>query len=263
MKHVLPLGLMLAGCASIVPSPATTGDAIFHYARSNRDGSLSEHVAQYRSSQTAIAVYKWVEKCTTAAYVTAEMDPALREGRLFVAGKVAKDGSQAKFGTLTLDPAAKALVAEIDPPGGSHISARHYLRSQPYLLYDFDFADLNAFLQEAQPRTDFTFELPIIWPSDSTSLFRDYGPLHARYAGEERHLGRRTIRFDLAVEGAVPTTGALWIDANRGYIVEAELGLPNHQEYRDFRLRLDRVERGGTGAWDALTRGHYAACPKA
>ena len=263
MKHVLPLGLMLAGCASVAPSPATTGNGIFHYLRSNRDGSLPEHVVQYRPSRTAISVYKWVEKCITAAYVTAEMDPALHEGRLFVAGKVARDGSQATFGTLTLDPAAKALVAEIDPPGGSHISVRHALKSRPYLLYDFDFADLNAFLQDARPRTDFTYELPVIWPSDSTSLFRDYGRLAARYAGEERHLGRRAVRFDLTVEGAVPTTGALWIDATRGFIVEAELGLPNHEAYRDFRLRLDRVERGGTGPWNTLTRAHYAACPKA
>ena len=254
------LALLLAACAS-VPSAPPAGDSIFHYVRSNRDGTEPEHVVQYRPARTAIAVYKWVSKCTTSAYVTAEMDEALREGRLFVAGKVAKDGSQERFGTLTLDPAGPALVAEIDPPGGSHISARHPLQGRPFLVYDFDFADLNAFLQEARPRTDFSYELPVIWPGDGPSLFRDYGRLNARYDGEEQHLGHRTARFDLSVDGAVDATGTLWIDAARGFIVEAELGLPNHQEYRDFRLRLEREERGGMPAWDALTRSQYADCP--
>ena len=44
-------------------------------------------------------------------------------------------------------------------------------------------------------------------------------------------------------------------------LVEAELGIPNHQEYRDFRLRLDKVQRGSPAAWTALTRAHYANCP--
>ena len=255
------IAFMLASCAT-TPQPApATGDSIYHYVRSNRDGGVPEHVVQFRPTRTGLAVYKWGEKCTTAAYVTADMDDAVREGRRFVAGKVAKDGSQASFGTLVLDPSGPALQLEIDPPGGSHISARHSLKSRPFLLYDFDFADLNAALQEARPRADFAYELPVIWPGDGASIFRDYGRLHARYAGEARHLGRATARFDLSVDGAVPTTGTLWIDAARGFIVEAELGLPNHQEYRDFRLRLERIEQGGKPAWDAMARGHYAGCP--
>ena len=256
MRRLLLL-LLLTGCSTTPPPPAT-GDAIYHYIRSNRDGSEPEHVVQFRPARTRIAVYKWVEKCTTAAYVTAVMDGRLREGRLFTAGKVARDGSQVSFGTLALD--GFALVAEVDPPGSPHISARHQLKSRPYLLYDFDFADLNAFLQTHQPRADFAFQLPVVWPGKG-GLFKDYGQLHARYAALEQRLGRLTVRFDLAVDGDPRSAGALWIDAARGFIVEAELGLPNHQEYRDFRLRLERVERGGRPAWDALTRSQYSGCP--
>ena len=39
------------------------------------------------------------------------------------------------------------------------------------------------------------------------------------------------------------------------------MGRKMHKEYRDFRLRLERVERGGKPAWDALTKGHYADYP--
>ena len=150
---------------------------------------------------------------------------------------------------------------EIDPPGMGHLSERAKLTGRLNLLYDFDFADLNTILQEARPRDDFAFELPVVWPGTGPSLFRQLGQLAARYAGEEQHLGRRTARFDLDVVGPTPATGTLWIDAKHGFIVEAELGLPNHQEYRDFRLKLERIERGGQAAWDRLTQAHYARCP--
>ena len=231
---------------------------ILHYVRSNRDGSEPEHVVQYRPTRTGIAVYKWVEHCTTAAYVTAEMDEGLRAGRQFIAGKVAKDGKQVKFGTLTAS--GSMLVADVTPPGGPHIQASHDLKSRTFLLYDFDFADLNAFLQEHRPAADFAFELPVIWPGDE-KIFRGLGTLKATYRGTEKRDERDTIRFDLTVDGPKPSSGTLWVDQNEGFIVEAELGLPNHMEYRDFRLKLEKVTPGGAAAWDALTASHYANCP--
>ena len=245
---------LLAAAALATPSP------IYHYVRTNKDGSEPEHVVHYRPSKTGIAVYKWVEKCTTAAYVTADMSDDLQQGRVFIAGKVAKDGSQARFGTLTLDPRLLTLAADVTPPGGPRIQVKHSLRGMPYLLYDFDFADLNSFLQEHRPNRDFSFALPVIWPSDE-NIFRDLGMLRAHYAGTEQHMGRDTLRFDLAVEGPTPSTGTLWVDAADGFIVEADLGLPNHMEYKDFRLKLDQVEQGGDAAWDALTKSQYANCP--
>jgi len=247
---------LLAAAALATPSP------IYHYIRSNRDGSEPEHVVHYRPTQTGIAVYKWLSKCTNAAYVTAEMSDDLRQGRVFIAGKVAKDGSQARFGILTLDPRLMTLAADVTPPGGPRIQVKHSLRAVPYLLYDFDFADLNSFLQEHRPKADFAYALPVIWPSDE-AIFRDLGMLRAHYAGEERHAGRDTLRFDLKVEGPTPSTGALWVDADEGYIVEAELGLPNHMEYKDFRLKLEKLEIGGQASWDALTKSQYANCPPA
>ena len=245
---------LLAAAALAAPSP------IYHYVRTNRDGSEPEHVVHYRPSRTGIAVYKWVEKCTTSAYVTADMSDDVMQGRVFFAGKVAKDGSQARFGTLTLNPDLLTLSADVSPPGGQRIQVKHQLRAVPFLLYDFDFADLNSFMQEHRPTADFSFALPVIWPSDE-SIFRDLGMLRAHYGGAEQRLGREAVRFDLKVEGPTPSTGTLWVDARDGYIVEAELGLPNPMEYRDFRLKLEKVEAGGQEAWGALTRSQYADCP--
>ena len=76
--------LTILGAAAL-----TSASPIYHYIRSNRDGSQPEHVVHYRPTRTSISVYKWVSKCTTAAYVTADMDDQMRSGRMFFAGKVA------------------------------------------------------------------------------------------------------------------------------------------------------------------------------
>ena len=254
------LPLIAIAAAAVDPAAAPIGEAIYHYVRSNRDGSEPEHVVQFRPTRTGIAVYKWVSKCTTAAYVTAEMDEAVREGRSFVAGKVGRDGRQAVFGTLTLDASAEALLLDVKTAAES-IEERHALKGRPYLLYDFDFADLNAFLQEARPIAGFAVRLPAVWPAEGPTLFRDFGLMRAAYARKAKHMGRDAVRFDLAVDGPTHSNGILWVDAERWHIIEAELGLPNHLEYRDFRLKLERVEGGGQAAWDALTRAHYASCP--
>lgn len=233
---------------------------IYHYIRSNRDGSEAEHVVHYRPTRTTVSVYKWVSKCTTAAYVTADMDEQMRSGRMFFAGRVAPDGRQKQFGRLTLDPTTLTLSADVTPPGGARIEAKHALRASSFLLFDFDFADLNSFLQEHHPKYDFSYALPVIWPADP-SIFRDLGMLRAHYAGAEQHLGRETVRFDLRVEGPTASTGTLWVDAKDWFIVEADLGLPNHMENKDFRLKLDKIEAGGAAAWVALVKGHYANCP--
>ena len=250
--------MLLAALLAAV-QPAAVGDAILHYLRSNRDGSEPEHVVQFRSARDYVAVYKWVEKCTTAAYVTALMEPDNRQARSFLAGKVARNGSQDAFGFLKVEKAD--LVLDMKPPGGDRVQERYRLRGQPFLLYDFDFADLNSFLQEQRPAKAFSFALPVIWPGSGQSLFKDLGTLRARFAAKEQHLGHQALRFDLKVEGPKPSTGKLWVDAQRYHIVEAELDLPNHQEYRDFRLRLERVQSGGQSAWNALTKSQYERCP--
>ena len=250
---------MLLAALLAVGQPAAVGDAILHYVRSNRDGSEPEHVVHFRPARDSIAVYKWVEKCTTAAYVTALMQPDNRQARRFLAGKVARNGSQDAFGFLTVDKTD--LVLDMKPPGAGRVQERYRLSSQPFLLYDFDFADLNSILQEQRPAKAFSFALPLIWPGSGKSLFKDLGTLRARFAAKEQHLGHQTLRFDLKVDGPKPSTGKLWVDAQRYHIVETELGLPNHQEYRDFRLRLELIQGGGQTAWNALTRSQYERCP--
>lgn len=235
---------------------------IRHYVRSNRDGTEAENIVHFRPSATDVAVYKWVEKCENAAFVTAQMDPATWEPKGLDAGKVAKDGSQAKFGRIDLDPATRTVSAWADLPPGRVSDTAVLPKGMPWFLFDYDLGDLNAHLQQKRPEGDFMFAFALVWPA-SDDFLTHMATVHAAHRGVEQRGGRPARRFDLHFIAGKQGDGTLWTDPATGAILEAEASVPNHPEYRDFRLKLQREEKGGKAAWGRLLRAHYATCPKA
>ena len=250
MLSFLPL-LMLA---------AQAPDAVVrHYVRSNRDGSSAEKIVHFRPTRTDVAVYKWVSKCETAAYVTAQMDPSTWEPRGLDAGKVAADGTQARFGRLDLDPATRTVSAWADLPPGRVSDTAVVPAGMPWFLFDYDLGDLNAYLQETRPTGDFTFAFALVWP-ESEDFLTHMASVHAAHRGIELRDGRSVRRFDLHFVAGRKGSGTLWTEPATGAIVEAEASVPNHPGMADFRLKLQREEPGGAAAWNALLEGHYAQC---
>ena len=269
------LTLLLVGCAtgprSLAPpqEPAAANQRqapLLHYVRSNRDGSAAENIVHFRPSRSEVAVYKYVSKCTTAAYVTAKLDPDLWEATALDAGKVGRTGEQEKFGRISMREDAfggtRTLDVWADLPGGRISDSAEVPGGIPWFLFDYDLGDLNAYLQETRPEREFLFAFALVWPGGA-DFFTHMGTLRARHRGIEQRGGRDLRRFDLDFLFGREGTGTLWTDPATWHIVEAELGQPNHPGMKDFRLRLERVEPGGQAAWEALLKGHYADCPQA
>lgn len=254
----LMLAVALAGCTTI---PAAQEPALFHYLRSNRNGSEPEHIVHFRPDPRRIAVYKWVTKCSTAAYVTAEFDPIAGDATALDAGKVARDGSQEKFGRIALDPDARVLDLWVETPGG-RLTERVEGVGRPWFLFDYDLADLNAAFQTRPPRGDFAFWWGLIWPADMPDkMMRKLGWIDARHDGIVERKGRAVRQFALTLRADPKVAGHLWLDPERGHIVAAEFDQPNHEGYADFALELEREETGGQSAWDRLLKAHYGGCP--
>ena len=246
------LGLMLFAASATSP--------ILHYVRSNRDGSEPVNIVMYRPSGTTVAVYKYVSRCTTAAYVTAAFDPASGEVASMDAGKVGQKGEQVKFGRIDFDARSRTLSASVDTPGG-RLSERMTVPDRPWHLFDYDFGTLNAELQSVRPRRDFSFGLPLVWPQEKGFL-RYMVRVDAQYLGFDLVENTPAVRFNLTLDGPVPGTGHLLLDEASGHILEVELSIPNHENYRDFKLTLTKAEKGGQKAWDKLLRRHYARCSR-
>ena len=249
--------LCLSACAT-ASAPEPPVGRLLHYVRSNHDGSMAETIYVYRASATRIEVGKMVDPCTNAAFVSAELDLARGQAMQLVGGRIARDGSQEAFAWLDYDPASGQVHARVPPAGiDTHFAAG----GEPWIMYDFDLADINALMGDGPPpRTDFSFGTHLIWMEEGASTpFRTLGQANARFAAGETHLLRPALRFE--VSGAL--NGQVWLDASSGHILEARFAEPNHAGYDNFRLVLQSVQDDGAGAWAEARAAHWRGCAPA
>jgi hypothetical protein len=256
------LAFMLAGCATAERAPTDRIGRIYSYVRSNSDGSEAERVHVYRATLTHIEVTKMRERCTNAAFVTADLDLARGQATRLVAGRLRPNAAHEEFGELTYDEGARRVDAVIRLPAGE-LRDSVAVPDQPWHLYDYDLASLTITAQyRPDRRADFSFGLPLILVGDDISDFLTYlGRADARFVGEEVHEGRRALRFEVGGPAFGARGGPLWFDAADGHILGARWGIANHSEYRDFALRLTGVSDGGAAAWRALLTAQFENCP--
>jgi len=249
------LALLLAA------QPADRIGRIYTYVRSGRDGGEAEIVRVYRADRTHIEVSKMRERCTNAAYVTATLDIDRGYATRLGGGRLRPGAAREEFAVLTYDPAARRIEARIALPTGP-IEAQAAIADLPWHLYDFDLASLTIAAQyRPNRRAGMSFGLPLVWPDAAPNFFRYLGRADLGFVRAERHLGRRTYRFEAGGPAfAGGSGGPIWFDAAEGHIVEARRGIPNHSEYRDFALRLIGVSDGGPAEWRRLLSAHYEGC---
>lgn len=249
--------LLVAGCAheaEVEPGP------IYSYVRSNRDGSEAETIHVYRPRADYVEVTKMRDRCTNAAFVTATTDPATGQAVRLTGGRLRPGATHEDFADLTYRD--RRIDARLTTPQGE-LRQSVEAADAPLHLYDFDWASLSAAPPAAlRDRGDFSFGVALIWLGDDPAEFLRYlGRADARFVREERRDGRRALRYELGGPAfAGPLGGALWLDAHDGFVVGADLGRPNHAEYRDFRLRLTGIDRG-RAAWKRLLEAHFDGCP--
>ena len=235
---------------------------IYSYVRSDRDGSEAEIIRVFRASRTQIEVIKMRGRCNNSAYVTAELDIergyALRHG----GGRLRPNAGREEFAVITYDPARRRIVGHVDLPTG-RLALGIDVPDTPFHVYDIDLASLTITNQyRTDPRADFSFGMPIIWPDGGPEgLMRYMGRADLRFVREEMRNGRRAYRFEAGGPAFGARGGPIWFDAAEGHIIAAEWGIPNHSEHRDFALRLTGVSDGGGAEWRRLLTAHYENCP--
>lgn len=251
--------LGLAGCATRSPVPPESIGRVYTYVRSNQDGTDPETVHVFRAREDFIEVAKMRARCTDAALVTAQLDIPTAQATRLVAGRLRPDGTQRPIGWIDWSAEGPRLDMRLDWNGSEHTQALP-LASTPWHLYDFDLASL-AVPMRAKPQASFAFDLAMVWPGDDPArLLRRLGRAEATYVGEETFEGRKALRFDVGGPAFAGRGGVFFFDAAEGHLLAADLGLPNHPGYRDFRLRLTQIRQGGRATWHRLLTAHHYAC---
>jgi hypothetical protein len=196
------LSLLLA-----LASPAADLRPMFHYRRTNGDGSEAEEIYVFAEAPGRIAVMRQKSRCTNAAYVTAAIDPASGQATALVGGRLTRELTQEPFAWLATAEGGTRLQARI---GSRDAAPSHELAVTPsWRVYDFDFADMAAYPpKEIGTRTDFAFDLPLILSSDDGFTFSNRGRMTLsnatfRRAGAALSRERGGGQGDAVVRGAV------------------------------------------------------------
>ena len=252
-----------------LPAPAAIAQDFIHdpsrdavgrtyvYTRSNLDGSRAETISVHRAATDRVEVTKWTARCTGAAFVWAELDTATLSTPSITGGRLLPDAEHMEFAFVTHDAAADRIDVEVRLPDQT-ISGEIALSGAYWTLYDFDFASLTVALPHlSDPEAGFAIELPLLWADPSGGdLFRNLGVAEADFAGPDTVNGAAAYRYEVSGGAA----GAIWLDAQEGHILRAELDQPNHPGYADFRLELEEIADEGEAGWDARLRGQYEGC---
>jgi hypothetical protein len=264
-RHALAAAVcaLAAACSSapaatqVRAEPADPLGRTTFYVRSNQDGGMRERIIVHRESRTRLAVSKQVERCTNAAYVTADLDLSRNEMARVTGGRLRRDLVQEPIATIAADLNDRTLQVDV-PQANLHETLRGV--GAPWRLYDFDLADISALMEgKPAPRENWAFFVALAWADDANPGVFNRGRADARFIGAEERLGHATIRYD--VSGAL--NGSLWLDERDGYVVEARFHEPNHPGYENYALTLERVAEGSEGpqAWRDALAAHWQGCP--
>jgi hypothetical protein len=241
---------------------AAPAGRIYHYLRSNIDGSEPERVSVFHREPLKLEVNKAVQKCTNSALVTADLDPVLPMAVRLVGGRLQPNAKHVEFAWLTYEPKSRRLTAKVAPPGQPPEEKSLELGEPPFHVFDFDLASLTVVTPRLKdPRSGFAFEMPLIWLGEDGWSLKSLGRAEAVFERQEAYGGKSALRFRMEGMAFGGKAGTLWLDADSRHVLAAEWPMPNHAEYKDFKLVLTGIDDGGPAAWDRLLRAHFEGCP--
>lgn len=190
--------LFLTGMAVIAASAQSTAfrfkpeqiavGTVYHYLKTNIDGTGPENVSLYVANNNRIESFKFHEKGTQAGLVTAEMDWAGFFPKKIESFQVFSKEDRRLFATLTFQPSSKAVEVLIPALKPEKESAK--IDRLPFHLYNFDLASLNvSFPHLRDPKKPFIVGIadPTFKPDGPMFAYR--GDLTVRYQRDETRNG--------------------------------------------------------------------------
>lgn len=234
------------------PEKITTG-LVYHYLKTNIDGSRPENVSQYVAANDRLEVLKFHERGERAGLVIAEMDWSTFSVRRLESWQVFAGAERRKFATLKFLPGERAV--EISIPLLRTASEKTAIKHLPFHVYNFDFGSLNfAFRHLIDPRASF-----VIGVADPT--FKDEGPLFAyrgeatvTYVKDEKRDGVLCRKYRVDGPGLANRGGFIWVDKSLGHVQDMEIDLPDNPDWQNFKFKLVRTEKMSAAEWDAFIK---------
>jgi hypothetical protein len=247
--------------------------AVYHYVKSNLDGTKPVRVSLRVASETHIDVLKVYPKLPIMFLVTADMDWSIFSAQQMHSYRVMPNGRVIETLTATLSVPTRAYrwVRGADRFPEARIG--YY----PFHEYNFDFSSFNfAFRHLIEPTS--TFEIGVTCPDLSrvpgTDVHTiDYGRLAPRYSGkalveylgEERVGGAECRKYRMGGPGMENRDGYFWVNMQQACFQLFEHPLHDNPGWDSFRLALSATARMTDSEWsdhiDGSRRGQLRYWP--
>ena len=218
---------------------------VFHYLKSNQDGSHPGNVSLYVAGTDRIEAVKWSPGDTAVVTVAAELDWKRFSPRRLESWLLSRGSAPQLRATLETEADGSGVRLSFLPEQVIPI------RTWPWHSFDFDFASLNLVLPHLhRPEERWTFGRSDVTYQTSGAPFADFGLVEVRFVSREQRDGRVVRRYVLGGPGVQNQTGALWVALDGGYLVEFEMPFPDEPGYRDVRLRLTSTAGLSPAEWE-------------
>jgi hypothetical protein len=224
---------------------------VYHYVKSNLDGSDPERVSLYVAAPDRIESYKFHPGASPAGWVMATMDwETFSAGRL-ESWQVHAEEEQDFVARLEYLSEARAVEVEIPMlgPGVDQVAIPHL----PFHMYNFDLASLNfAFRHLADPDQPFTVGIidPTFQPEGPAVVYR--GEVELRFVGVEPRAGIVCRKYAMDGAGLDHRGGFIWVDQQGDHFVDVEIDLPDNPNWENFKFRLEGIEQMTAEVWQAF-----------
>ena len=237
------------------PEKLTVG-AVYHYVKTNLDGTAPENVSLYVVSPDSVVALKFHPGAERAGLVCARLDWKIFCATSLSSWQLFYTGERRLFATLKYLPQEQSALVEIVAAGLA--PEKTPIKRLPFHLYNFDFISLNlAFRHLIAPEKSFVLGIADPTFSETPPSFAYKGEAEIKFLGEEQRGGVACRKYAIDGAGLQNRGGLIWVDKKAEHIVALEIALPNNPDWRSYKLRLLSVGKMNQSAWEAFIEDQF------
>ncbi len=253
------LALLVAAAAAQAPvykfrPERVAVGTVYHYLKTNVDGSQAENISTYIASSERIESFKYHEKGTRSGLVIADMDWKNFMARRLESWQVFGKDERRLFATLEYSPSDQSITVSI--PAAKPEPETVKVGRIPFHLYNFDLASLNvAWPHLVDPRKPF-----VVGIADPTfahgPLVAYKGEMAVTYERDEARNGVETRRYAAKGKG-IGGEGTIWVNKEFGHIEDMEFNVANNPDWKTFKLKLIKTETRTPAQWQEFIASRF------
>ena len=219
---------------------------VYHYIKSNIDGSYPARIVIYIRDNDDIEVMKFEAHGADAAYVKAHMDWATFSADQLESWVLTPEGVRRPQAALLSSYEERTFT--ISWGDRKHVvRVGHY----PIHLYNFDFISLNYILRHwNHPEGQIT--IGILQPNfdpDPESLIGYEGTVVIKFLRQDERNTAPCRKYSISGEGLKGHTGLMWVNKEKEIIEDIEIPIADNPDWDDFKFKFVSSEHMEARRW--------------